>query len=133
MSAEPILILPAPAPDQISAPFYSALRDGRLLVQRCGACGVHDIGRLYCDACDADSFTWVQASGRGHVHSFVVMHISYDVALAGRTPYIAGSVELEEGARLFAQLLTTSPAIGQAVSMTPIALEGGGVVPAFKP
>jgi uncharacterized OB-fold protein len=60
----------------------------------------------------------VQASGRGTVYSFVVMH--YPEVPPFEHPNPIGLIELEEGTRLIAQLIGVKPAdvqVGQAVQV----------------
>jgi uncharacterized OB-fold protein len=126
--------VPAPEPDETSMAFFDGLEAGVLLVQRCTACGTCDLGRLYCGECGAEALAWRPASGRGRVHSFVVMRMAYDPALADQIPYLAGVVELEEGPRLFAQIAGTDAVeVGQPVELELLRLADGAVVPGFRP
>ena len=63
--------LPAPVVNADSAPYWEGARGERLLLQRCGDCGaVRFFPRHLCTECGSDSVEWVEASGRGTVHSF---------------------------------------------------------------
>lgn len=112
-------LLPTVDVDTPSKPFFAAAVDGRLLVQRCAACGTVQLGSELCNHCFGTRLDWQRASGKGTVHSFVVMHMAYQPGFAA--PYRSVIVELEEGPRL-PMLLDLSPdipvAVGQAVSIT---------------
>ena len=126
--------LPSPEPDEVSAAFFEGLNAGVLKVQHCTACGTCDLARLYCGDCGSEALEWRPASGRGQIHAFVVMRMAYDPALAGEIPYVSGVVELEEGPRLFAQILGPGAVeVGQPVTLEFIRLADGAVVPGFRP
>lgn len=90
---------PLPEINDLSRPFFEAARRGVLKIMRCARCGTYQLpGRLACDVCLSGELEWVEASGRGAVFSFVVMHQKYHPAF--ETPYNVAVVELEEGPRL---------------------------------
>lgn len=108
--------LPAVDVDGVSRPFFDAARDGSLLVQRCQQCGTAQLGSEICNHCFDVRLEWVAASGKGVIHSFVVMHLTYHAAFV--PPYRSALVELEEGPRLPVLLLDGADAqIGQAVDI----------------
>ena len=63
---------PAPIADHDSAPYWKALHDGQLLIQKCRDC--HEF-QLYprdrCLACRGP-VEFVEASGRGTIYSFTI-------------------------------------------------------------
>jgi uncharacterized protein len=99
--------------------FWDGTRAGQLLIQRCKACASlrHPPGPV-CPQCHSFEWDTVQASGRGTVYSFVVMH--YPEVPPFDHPNPIALVELEEGTRLIAQLVDVKPAdvtIGMAVQV----------------
>jgi uncharacterized protein len=90
--------------DEASAPFFDAAQAGRLLIRRCGACG-HWVAPYLrtgatldrCPACTADRLQWAEATGRGTLITWTVVHRGEDAAPVG-------VVELEEGPWLTARL-----------------------------
>ncbi len=92
---------PLPEPDEPSRPFFDAAMQGRLLLMKCSACGsLRFPARQHCDRCLSTAFTWEQASGRGTVRTFGIMHQRYHPGFAADLPYNVTIVELEEGPRL---------------------------------
>lgn len=92
---------PLPKPDDLSRPFFEGARRHALMIQRCGDCGAYQLpGRTVCDECFSEKLEWVEASGRGTVFSYVIVHQKYHPAFADRVPYNATVIELEEGPRL---------------------------------
>lgn len=122
--------------------FWEGAREGRLLIQRCKACGTlrHPPGPV-CPSCHSFEWDTLQASGRGTVYSFVVMH--YPEVPPFEHPNPIGLIELEEGTRLIAQLVGVKPGdvqIGQAVQVEFNRFEVGApdgddeiVLPQFRP
>lgn len=102
---------PLPLPDEQSKPFFEAAMEGRLLLMKCRDCGqVRFPSRQHCDECLSPEFSWVEASGRGTVRTFGIMHQRYHPAFADELPYNIAIVELEEGPRLPANIVGVSNA-----------------------
>ena len=98
---QPAIEKPLPEADETSKPFWDAAMEGRLVLMRCSDCGTWRLpSRQHCDNCLSDRYTWEQASGRGTVRTFGVMHQKYHPAWAAEAPYNVTIVELEEGPRL---------------------------------
>ncbi len=101
MSGPTRLPRPGPPPNPVTAPFWEALAAGRLLLQRCRACGhVQHHPRSLCTSCWAADPAWVPTPGRGTVWTWTVVHRAGHPGWADATPYAVVVVELEEGPRL---------------------------------
>jgi uncharacterized OB-fold protein len=85
--------------------WWAAAREGRLVVQRCAACGSYQHHpRPFCLACRrTDGLALVDASGRGTLHSFTTVHRSPRDDL--EAPYTVALVDLDEGVRLVTWLV----------------------------
>ena len=91
---------PVPAPDEASQPFFDGAREGRLMLMRCRDCGAWRIpSRDRCDRCWSTDTEWAQASGRGTLYTYGLMHQIYHPAFAPDVPYNVAVVELDEGVR----------------------------------
>src|SRR5207253_3227548 len=56
-------------------PYWDGLREQKLMLPKCTACGhVFWYPRVACPKCHAREVGWVQASGRGTLHSFEIGH-----------------------------------------------------------
>jgi uncharacterized OB-fold protein len=98
--------IPQPEITPVNEPHWQGLREGRLMIQRCTACGHHWMpAREDCPNCLGDSYEWVRASGKGRLISWVVYHTAFNKAFAGRVPYSVAVVELEEGARAITNIV----------------------------
>ena len=136
MSAEPDL-RPVPEATPESKPFWDALDQGRLVLQRCAACGkVRHYPRPVCDACYSMEATWIEATGRGKVYSFTVTHHAFDPGFKSEVPYILVTVELDEGVRMNAPLRGTEAheiRIGMPVRIAFERVRDDLTLPAFVP
>jgi uncharacterized OB-fold protein len=95
----------APEPDDESAPWWSGLRDRRVVLQRCDACGRARFPPMpACPWCGSRATTTVEASGHGTVYSFVTAHQAVSPGYDGALPYTVATVELDEGPRVLAQV-----------------------------
>ncbi len=104
-SARPPAAKPVPVPVPVTQPFWEGTAAGELRLQSCGACGARVFyPRPRCPGCGADALSWVRASGRGRLHSYVISHMEMP-GWAGETPYVIAIVELEEGPRMMSSLV----------------------------
>lgn len=115
--------------------FWNALRDHRLLIQRCTGCGaLRHPPRPMCPACNALGWDRIEASGRGTVHSFVMpQHPAFPWF---EYPYIVALIALEEGTRLVSNLCDVAPGdvtIGMPVELFFARFDGDLVLPLFRP
>ena len=96
---------PIPTPTRDTQPYWDGLAEGRLLIQRCGACGkLRHYPRPMCDSCHSMDVAWQEASGRGTIHSWTVTHHPFNIGFKRELPYALATVDLAEGVRLQAQL-----------------------------
>lgn len=92
---------PLPAREPELEPFWDATLEGKLLLKQCSNCGTFSLPyRSRCDACLGPDFDWREASGKGTVATWAVMHQRYHPAFEDEIPYNIAMVELEEGPRL---------------------------------
>jgi uncharacterized protein len=94
-----------PQPDHASSHYWSSAAEGRLVVQRCTDCGSFQFyPRSLCTACAGET-EWVEASGRGTLHTFTIIRQNRSPAFADLSPYAVGIVELEEGVRMMSNIV----------------------------
>jgi uncharacterized protein len=99
--------------------FWEGAREGKLLIQRCASCGTlrHPPGPV-CPSCHSFEWDTLQASGKGTVYSYVVMH--YPEVPPFDHPNPIALIELDEGTRLIGQMVGIQPGdiqIGQRVQV----------------
>ncbi|GAA4987344.1 OB-fold domain-containing protein [Yinghuangia aomiensis] len=93
-----------PPIDRVTAPWWDATRDRRLLLQKCAPCGhVQHYPRPVCTVCGAvGAYTWIEASGLGTVDSYTVVHRAPTPGT--EVPYTVARVRLAEGPVLLTRL-----------------------------
>jgi uncharacterized OB-fold protein len=98
--------LPIPIADEESEPFFRGAKERKLMLLRCVSCGTWRMpGRDRCLDCWSTESEWAQASGRGKLYSFGVMHQQYHPAFASVIPYNFAIVELDEGPRIMTNIV----------------------------
>jgi uncharacterized OB-fold protein len=122
--------------DPLDLPFWAACREGRFLVHRCGICGRAYWPASRCVEHGDRDMAWVDASGRGTLYTYTVMHHAYTPEMRGETPYVVGVVKLEEGP-FFHTRLVDCPVEAVAVDMPLRAVmtahPNGMTLPMFRP
>lgn len=88
---------PLPAPDELTASFWAAAKERRLVIQRCKGCGhFNHPPRGQCDICVSEDLEYQEVSGRGKVYSYTLMYQKNVPGFEGEIPYLNVAVELEE-------------------------------------
>lgn len=97
---------PLPTEDALTAPFWAGLRERRLLLQRCAACGhvVFPVSPA-CPECLGAELAWTPMSGLGRVASFAIYHHVFHPWFADKVPYNVALVALREGPRLITNIV----------------------------
>lgn len=96
---------PAPEADEESREFYEGARRHELMLMRCRSCGAWRLpSRPRCPDCWSMETDWAQASGRGKLYSFGIMHQT-SPGSAGGAPYNYAIVELDEGPRIVSNIV----------------------------
>ena len=106
MTSEQTVSKPIPEADEASRPFFEGGMKGKLMLMKCTDCGAHRMpARMHCDVCLSTNVAWVEASGRGTVRTFGVMHQKYHPGFYPEMPYNLALIELEEGPRLVSNVV----------------------------
>jgi uncharacterized OB-fold protein len=112
---------PIPQVEPEAAPFWASLREHRMRVQRCEDCGESYFPpSARCPSCLSDRVTWEQVSGRGRVWATATMFRAYLPAYEADIPYDVSIVELEEGAKVWSNVVDCHPDdvhVGMAVTV----------------
>ena len=90
-----------PMVDSENAPFWKAAREGKLLIKRCTSCATDFYyPRGICPKCWSDKTEWKEASRRGTIYSYSVVHQNPAPPFKEFCPYGVLLVDLEEGPRM---------------------------------
>jgi uncharacterized OB-fold protein len=94
-----------PTIDLETQPFWDGLKEGKFLLRHCNACGKdHYYPRPFCPSCWSDDVSWKEASGRGKLYTYSVVHVNDLPPFNERVPYVAAIVQLDEGPRLMTNI-----------------------------
>ena len=110
---------PRPVPTPTSQPFWDALRDERIVMQRCDACqGWVHYPRTRCSHCLSDRLAWHELAGTGTVYTFSVARQPTMAQFVDETPQVIAVVELDGGPRVTTNIVDVDAdevAVGQRV------------------
>lgn len=99
---------PIPRADALSAAFWDACRDARLVVQGCPGCGHLQFPfQWLCEGCGAEGGEPVTVSGLARLASWTLTHNPFSNPFADALPYWVLCVELVEANGLY--LLSDAP------------------------
>ena len=124
---------PRPAITPDTAFFWEGLKERRLLIRRCARCGhLHHPPGPMCPKCHAYEWAAQEVSGRGVLHSYVVVH---QPQLPGFSyPLPVALVTLEEGVRVLGNVTGVPAAelrIGMPLEVEFVEVEPGYLLYAF--
>lgn len=128
-----------PLPDLTSdnRPFWDACREGRLSMQRCSHCGHirYPVAPL-CPQCLSEHTEWLTMNGGGEVMARLVFHHVYHKAFAAEVPYNVVLVQLDEGPRMFSNVVgvpNEQVQVGMRVRATFDPVTPEVTIPRFRP
>ncbi len=128
---------PVPGITGETKPFWDAARRGEFLIQRCDACQQYQwYPRGFCSNCWSLDIRYVRASGKGTVWTYTVTYQNRAAGFNEEVPYVLALVELEEGVKVFTNIIECNPRdvqIGMPVEVTFVPATPQVHVPMFKP
>lgn len=122
--------------DDVDLPFWQAAREGRFLVHRCGVCQRSYWPASLCTLHGNADMHWVEASGRGEVYTYTIVHHAYTPAMRDKTPFVVAVVKLEEGPFFHTNILDCPPdavTVGLPVEVAIDPAGEGLTLPKFRP
>ena len=94
----------------VTQPYWDGVEQGKLLLQHCSACGAYQYyARPLCAKCHTAEPEWREASGHGELYSYSVAYRGPSPAFQAIVPYVTAIVELDEGPRMFTNIVDTEP------------------------
>jgi uncharacterized OB-fold protein len=101
---------PMPREDADNAAFLAGWKQGRLVIQTCAACSkTFFYPRAFCPRCWSDRIEAREASGKGHIVSYSLVHRPNDPAFNDEVPIALVEVKLAEGATLISRVIDARP------------------------
>jgi len=113
--------LPLPIANADSATYWQSAKEGKLVLRRCNSCGeLHFMPRYLCPVCWSTDLEWIEAKGKGTVHSFTIIRRASSQAFASLAPYVVALIDLAEGPRMMSNIVgdgALDVAIGDSVTL----------------
>lgn len=120
--------------DEVTAGWWEATRNRRLVLQRCRRCGHwQHYPRALCVACAGDDLAFESARGAGLVDSYTEVHRTVRAELP--PPYVVARVRLAEGPIILTHLVdvdASQPLIEREVEVDWAPLPDGRHLPVFR-
>lgn len=130
---------PLPVITDLTRPFWTAAKNGKLVLQKCQRCGTFNFHpKPWCIECGSRELVWTDAKPMGTVYSFT---ISRTVAMnypgwEKDLPVLLCLIDLDDGARMYAQVTDCSPEeirIGMRVKVHFEDISDEAGIPKFRP
>jgi uncharacterized OB-fold protein len=110
MTATAPYLKPLPQMEPEAKPYWEYLKQHQMHVQKCQGCGKFFFPpKEYCPRCLSHDVAWTPVSGKGTVYSTVTMHRAYTPAFEGEIPYNLSLVDLDEGVRVWTNVIGIPP------------------------
>lgn len=126
-----------PTIDDENRPLWEACRNGELRLQKCQDCGhIRYPIQYVCPSCLSERTEWTRLSGKGEVLSRLVFHQVYNKGWAGDVPYNVVLVQLDEGPRMFSNVVgvpNEEVTVGMRLDAVFEAVTPEVTIPRFKP
>ena len=102
---------PLPNPTHEDKEFWFAAKRHELLLKKCHDCGAYVwFTDPMCTECQSMEMDWVPSEGKGTIFTFNIVYRNFTRGYTDEDlPYINVIVELDEGARMFANLVDCKP------------------------
>lgn len=95
-------------PDQLTAPFWEAANDSRLVIQKCGKCSrLQHPPAQECGRCGSGGgLVWEEMSGKGRIYNYGVVHDCPIRLLQDDQPFNVAVIMLDEdpGIQMYSHL-----------------------------
>ena len=124
-----------PTPD--TQPYWDAARNHQLALPECLSCQrFYFYPRDHCPVCLGGDVRWRAVSGRGFLHTYVIVHHPAP-GFEADAPYVIAVVELAEGPRMMANIVGIEPDPALLELDMPLEVvfteQGPMTVPNFRP
>jgi uncharacterized OB-fold protein len=130
---------PLPTPSPESKRYWEGCRNHELWLPFCRNCeALYFYPRDFCPTCFSWDIEWRKASGRGRIHTFAIQHRAWHPGWQDEVPYVTALVELDEGPRLYTNIIGIDPDPSQIHCDMPVEVIFEDVteeiaLPKFKP
>ncbi|MFZ5572733.1 MAG: enoyl-CoA hydratase-related protein [Thermodesulfobacteriota bacterium] len=128
---------PIPVIQPWTKEFWTATRQGKLLIQHCNDCRANIFfPKKVCPECWSENLTWIESSGKGVVYTVTNMLDMVEPKFMGDLPYVIAMVDLDEGIRMTTRIVNCNPdevSIGMKVEVAFADVAPEFSLPVFHP
>lgn len=97
---------PLPAPGPEARRFWEGAKKHELWLPYCRPCEKsYWYPREFCPSCGSRDVEWRKSAGRGRVYTFAIHYRAFHPGWNNEVPYVTALVDLDEGVRLFTNLV----------------------------
>jgi uncharacterized OB-fold protein len=101
---------PLPTPSPETQRFWDGCKAHELWLPFCRPCArAYWYPRDFCPRCGSRDVEWRESSGRGKVHTFAIHYRAFHPGWNDDVPYVTALVDLDEGVRIFTNLIGVAP------------------------
>ncbi len=101
---------PLPQPTPWSKPFWDGCKKRKLLIQQCKSCKKYIFyPKLFCPFCLSPDLAWAEATGRGKIYSYTIVHSYQPSEFSEDVPYVVAVIELDEGVQMMSNIVDCKP------------------------
>jgi uncharacterized protein len=128
-----------PLPDitDMTRPFWHGAHRGKLMLQKCGACGTFNFHpKPLCIECGERQLVWTEAKPFGTVYSLTISRSeAMNYGWSAELPILMCLIDLDDGARMYGQVTDCAPEdlrIGMRVEAHFVAISDEAAIPKFR-
>jgi len=122
--------------DPADLPFWQACASGRFLLHRCDRCQRHYWPASRCVDHGDEAMQWLEASGRGRLYTYTVMHRAATPDMRDKLPFVIAVVQLDEGPFYHSNLVDCAldaVVVGMRLEVVMVPHHSGLIIPQFRP
>lgn len=109
----------APRVSEDTKLFFDNIKEHKLVFQKCKKCGKLRWPASYlCPSCLSEEVEEVELKGTGTIYSIVKFHKPFHPSIADKVPYLTAEIDLDEGVRIIANVISEEAKIGDKVKAT---------------
>lgn len=128
---------PLPEITDMTRPFWHGARQGKLMLQKCAACGTFNFHpKPLCIECGERQLVWTEARPYGTVYSFTVSRSeAMNYGWSADLPVLMCLIDLDDGARMYGQVTDCKPEdlrIGMRVEAHFVVISEEAGIPKFR-
>jgi uncharacterized protein len=117
-------------------PFWDGAKQGKLMVYKCSNCGTSYWPAINCMTCDKPQMEWVEATGKGELYTYTIVHQVNYPGWKDEVPYNVSWIKLDEGPILISNIISCKNEdlyVGMRVKATFDEVTPDITLPKFKP